>query len=274
MSLATWRRVPRALRSRAPFDPYDLERRDPAVIEAILPLFERLNRHYLRLKVSGLERIGARPALYVGNHNGGVMGPDLSCTLGTLWRALGPEYPLYAMAHDFAMRTLVPLGRAIQLVGAMRADPRSAAAAFDRGASVLAYPGGDLDAFRHFRDRDRVVFGERTGFVRVAQQAGVPIVPIVAHGAHRSAMILNDGAVIAEILGLPRRLRLQRLPIALGLPWGVGAGPLPYLPLPFSIRLRVLPPVEAPAEADPGELRDRVVSVMQSALTEMAGGRT
>jgi 1-acyl-sn-glycerol-3-phosphate acyltransferase len=273
MSLTAWGRVPRALGSRAPFDPYDLAQRDPAVVAAFLAVFERINRHYLRLRVEGVGHISARPALYVGNHNGGVMGPDLACTLATLWRALGPEYPLYAMAHDFAMRTLRPLGRAIQLVGAMRADPASAAAAFERGASVLAYPGGDLDAFRHFRDRNRVVFGERTGFIRVAQRAGVPIVPIVAHGAHRSAVIVNDGAFIAELFDLPRRLRLQRLPIAFGLPWGVGAGPLPYLPLPFAVKLRVLPAIEAPPEADPKALRDLVVTTMQRAMDEMAGAR-
>jgi len=254
-----------------PFDPHDLDQRDPSVVSAFLAVFQRVNRHYLRLKVDGLQHISSRPALYVGNHNGGIMGPDLPCTLATLWNGLGPEYPLYAMAHDFAMRTLQPLGRAIQLVGAMRADPHSAAAAFDRGASVLAYPGGDLDAFRHFRDRNRVVFGDRIGFIRVAQRAGVPIVPIVAQGAHRSSVIVNDGAFIAELFGLKRRLRILRVPIAVGLPWGVGAGPLPYLPLPFAIKLRVLPAIAAPPEADAAVLRDVVVAAMQRAMDEMAG---
>ncbi len=51
MSLEVWGRVPRALRSRAPFDPYDLDQRDPAVVSAFLSVFERLNRHYLRNRI-------------------------------------------------------------------------------------------------------------------------------------------------------------------------------------------------------------------------------
>ena len=107
------------------------------------------------------------------------------------------------------------------------------------GASVLVYPGGDLDAYRHTRRRDQVVFGPRTGFVRVAQTTGVPIVPIVAHGAHRSAYIFTEGHALARWLGLKRWGRLERFPLALALPWILAPGPwLPYLPLPFSIRLR------------------------------------
>lgn len=267
------RRLRHAVLSREPFDPHTLERRDAALVAQLLPGFELLNRYYLRLEVSGSEHIQRLPTLYVGNHSGGVMGPDLSCTLATLWRQLGADYPLYMMAHDFAMRTIVPVGRAIQALGAMRAHPESAALAFAKGASVLVYPGGELDAFRSFRDRNRVVFGPRVGFVRVAQAAGVPIVPVVAHGAHRSALILDDGARIVDWLGLTERLRLQRFPIALALPWGLGLGPLPYLPLPFSIRLRFLPPMPAdparPAEA----IRDAIVEQMQAALDQLSNER-
>ena len=190
--------------------------------------------------------------LYVANHNGGIAGPDLACTLGTLWEARGPEAPLYALAHDFVMRQFQQVGAVIQRFGALRAKPENALSALRAGAQVLVYPGGDLDAYRHTRRRDEVVLGTRTGFVRVAQAAGVPIVPIVAHGAHRSAYIFTEGEAIARRLALKRWARLERFPIALALPWGVALGPwLPYLPLPFPVRLRALPPIEAPADVDP-----------------------
>lgn len=257
--------------STAPFDPDALDARDPEVVAAVLPRFERLNRLWLRLRVDGREHLRADPTLYVGNHNGGIAGPDLSCTLGTLWRALGPEAPLYALAHDFAMRSLPRVGRLVQALGAIRATPENAHRALASGGSVLVYPGGDLDAFRHFRDRDRVVFGPRTGFVRVAQRAGVPIVPIVAHGAHRSAIIFHEGEALARLLGVDRSLRTPRFPLALSLPWIVGAGPwVPYFPLPFPIRLRILPAMIAPPGADPASIRDAVVDAMQTAMNEMA----
>lgn len=253
------------------FDPDRLDGRDPELIARLLTGLRRLNRDYLRLTVQGLEHVGHEPVLYVGNHNGGIMGPDLSCTLGTLWDARGPEAGLYALAHDFAMKQLKPLGAMLQKIGAIRAHPLNARRALASGAQVLVYPGGDLDAYRHSSRRDEVVLGERNGFVRLAQEMGVPIVPIVAHGAHRSAYIFSEGKRIARWSGLERWGRVKRFPLALALPWGFAPSPwLPYLPLPFSIRLRVLAPIAVPTGADPSEVREHVQRSMQSALTELA----
>ncbi|MFZ6182806.1 lysophospholipid acyltransferase family protein [Nannocystis pusilla] len=258
-------------RTAPPPDPDRLDARDAGLIAAILPLVAGFNRHYLRLRVDGVEHLRRGPVLYVGNHNGGIAGPDLACTLGCLWNALGPESPLYALAHDFAMRHVRPVGAALQRFGAVRATPQNALRILRAGGQVLVYPGGDLEAYRHSRRRDEIVLGSRTGFVRVAQAAGVPIVPIVAHGAHSSAYIFSEGSAIARAIGLKRWARLERFPLALALPWGFAPGPwIPYLPLPFSVRLRVLPPIPAPSEADPATLREQVRSRMQGALDELA----
>ncbi len=246
--------------------------RDPALIAKVLPLMQRVNQHYLRLVAEGFEHVPqTEPVLYVGNHNGGIAGPDLCATLASLWEARGPQAPLHMLAHDFAMRHLPPLGGALSRLGAIRAHPENAAAALQSGSQVLVYPGGDLDAYRLGRRRDEVILGQRTGFVRVAQAAGVPIVPIVAHGAHRSAYIFSEGKRIARALRMRRWARLERFPLALALPWGLALGPwLPYLPLPFQVRLRVLPPIDAPRGADPHAIREQVRSAMQDALRELA----
>ncbi|HUQ01649.1 MAG TPA: lysophospholipid acyltransferase family protein [Kofleriaceae bacterium] len=253
------------------FDPDALDRRDVRLIRALLPLFELYARRYVRLRVDGLEHVPSTPAIFAANHNGGIAGPDLPCTLSTLWRARGADAPLYALAHDFAMRQLTPLGRVLQRLGAVRASPENARRVLDAGGQVLVYPGGDLDAYRHSRDRDRVMLGERTGFVRIAQDARAPIIPVVAYGAHRSAWILSDGRGLARALHLPRWGRLARFPIAIALPWGVGLGPwTPYLPLPFPIRLRILPPIAPAAADDPTVVLEVVRSRMQAALDGMA----
>ena len=256
------------------FDPDRLDARDEDAIRGVLPIVRAVNARYLKLRVEGLEHVAGvarEPALFVSNHNGGMTGPDMLCTMGTLWDALGPSEPLYALAHDFAMRHMTPFGRLIQRFGAIRAHPENAARALASGAKVLVYPGGDLEAYRHFRRRHEIVLGDRTGFVRVAQRAGVPIVPIVAHGAHRSAVIVHDGEGIARLFDLHRRARLKRFPIALALPWGVALGPwAPYLPLPFPIRLRVLAPMRFDGSEDPVGARERVREAMQDALGEMA----
>lgn len=255
----------------SPFDADRLDGRDPALIASVLPFVARSNERYLRLRAEGFEKLERGPVLYVANHSGGIAGPDVSCTLGSLWGARGPEAPLYALAHDFAMRHVPRFGAVIQRFGAIRANPANAIRALRSGAQVLVYPGGDLDAYRHTARRDEVVLGARSGFVRIAQAARVPIVPIVAHGSHRSAYIFSEGAEIARLLRLKRWARLERFPLALALPWGLAVGPwVPYLPLPFPIQLRVLPPIPAPEGADPESIRVRVQAEMQSALGDLA----
>lgn len=269
--LALLEAIREAARARGPVDTDRLDARDPELIARVLPLMRSANRHYLRLRREGFESLPEGPVLYVGNHSGGIAGPDLCCTLGTLWEKRGPEAPFYALAHDFAMRQLKPFGAFVQRFGAIRASPDNARRALESGAQVLVYPGGEIDANRHSRRRDEVILGKRTGFVRVAQAARVPIVPIVAHGAHRSAYVFSEGETIVRLLALKRWARVERFPLAFALPWGLAFGPwLPYLPLPFPIQLRVLPPIEAPPGEAPEAIRDHVQAAMQSALTDMA----
>jgi 1-acyl-sn-glycerol-3-phosphate acyltransferase len=169
------------------------------------------------------------------------------------------------------MRHVTALGRLVQRFGAVRASPSNAARILARGASLLVYPGGVLEAYRHARRRDEIVLGDRSGFVRTAARTGAPIVPIVAHGAHRSVYVFHEGEGVARALGLPRWARVERFPLALALPWGIAPGPwLPYLPLPFPIRLRVLPPEHVGANEDPAAARERIRGRMQSALEAMA----
>jgi 1-acyl-sn-glycerol-3-phosphate acyltransferase len=251
-----------------------LRDRAPEVIAAVMPLARALCARYFRLKVEGLEHLPAGPALLVGNHNNGLAGPDIACTLSSLWDALGPEAPIYALAHDFAMRHVAAFGAVLGRFGALPATRANARHALDAGARVLVYPGGDLEAYRHFRRRDEIILGPRTGFITLAQEADVPIVPVVAQGAHRSAIVFHEGEGIARRLGLKRWARLERFPLALALPWGLAAGPwLPWLPLPFPIRLRFLAPVRIAPGDDPAAARERVRATMQSALDDMARRR-
>ncbi|MGZ3477913.1 MAG: 1-acyl-sn-glycerol-3-phosphate acyltransferase [Polyangiales bacterium] len=245
-----------------------LDGRDPRLIARVLPFVRVFNRHYVRLRVHGREHLPSSPSLFVGNHNGGMAGPDLACTLGTLWEH--HPRPLYALAHDFAMRQLTPFGAILRKFGAIRASHEHAMRAFESGASVLVYPGGDLDAYRHTGRRDEIVFGTRSGFVRLARAVGARVVPIVAHGAHRSAFVFHEGESIARAMRMPGWARLERFPLAFALPWGIAAGPwLPWMPLPFAITLQILPPIDV-SEGTLDDARERVRTAMQTALTELA----
>jgi len=122
-----------------------------------------------------------------------------------------------------------------------------------------------------------VVFGQRRGFIRLALRAGVPIVPVVSVGAHEAFHVLTDGVELARRLQLKRLFRLEALPIALGLPFGLIIGPTGYLPLPVRMKIRVLPEMRWPALGEDaadddevvGRCRDEVVATMQQAMDEL-----
>jgi 1-acyl-sn-glycerol-3-phosphate acyltransferase len=254
-----------------PYDADALDRRDARLIARVQPSIEAVARRYFALRSEGEAHVGRAPAVFVANHNGGIMGPDLFCTLPVLWRVLTPKSPLYALAHDFAMRQFSPLGRLLQRFGAVRACRANAERVLANGGQVLVYPGGDLEAYRTTRRMNEVVILPRTGFVEVARKMNVPIIPIVTQGAHRSAYIFAEGQRIARLLGMSNWARLERFPLALALPWGLAPGPwLPYLPLPFPIRLRILPPVRV-GPGEPGmDAALRVQRCMQTALDELS----
>jgi 1-acyl-sn-glycerol-3-phosphate acyltransferase len=253
------------------YDPDTFDRRDARLIARVQPSLEAFAKRYFALQLEGEAHVSRSAAIFVANHNGGIMGPDLFCTLPVLWRMLGAESPLYALAHDFAMRQLSPLGDLLQRFGAVRACRKNAERVLAAGGQVLVYPGGDLEAYRTSRRMNEVVILPRTGFVEVARKMNVPIVPIVTQGAHRSAYIFCEGHRIARTLGMRRWARLERFPIALALPWGLALGPwLPYLPLPFPIRLRVLPPITVGDGEPVGDAALRVQRSMQSVLDELS----
>ena len=40
------------------------------------------------------------------------------------------------------------------------------------GANVLVYPGGDVEALRPWKDRNKIVFDGRKGFLKLATRSG------------------------------------------------------------------------------------------------------
>jgi 1-acyl-sn-glycerol-3-phosphate acyltransferase len=127
----------------APFDTNDLDARDPQLIARVLPFVRWYLRRYVRLQVTGSELLQPGAALVVGNHNGGICGPDLLATLGVLWTSLGPETAVHALAHDFAMQQLTPLGRLLQCRPMSRTPARPLARA---GRAPLTNLAHDLNA--------------------------------------------------------------------------------------------------------------------------------
>ena len=216
------------------------------------------------------------PVLIVGNHTGGVSSPEVLISQLAFSAYLGVERLHYQLAHRMVLNS--PAGSLLRSFGTVEADPANAELALDAGAMVTVFPGGDYEVFRPSWESAKVDFGGRKGWIRLALEKDVPIVPVVSLGGQETALFLSRGERLAKLLRLDKTLRLKVLPISLALPWGLNVGDmLGHVPLPAKIRVRVLDPVhlreELGEEPDLDEVYAHVLGRMQAALDHMARDR-
>jgi 1-acyl-sn-glycerol-3-phosphate acyltransferase len=141
----------------------------------------------------------------------------------------------------------------------------------ESGAALLVYPGGDYEDFRPSWQRHVVDFGGRKGFVRLARDTGVPIVPVAAVGGQETALFLGRGEWLAKLLMIDKMLRAKVLPITLGLPWGLNIGVFGHIPLPAKIVIEAHEPLEV--DGDDQAVYDKVLGSLQAGVHRLAAER-
>jgi 1-acyl-sn-glycerol-3-phosphate acyltransferase len=254
--------------------PADTSERDPAYIREMLPKLWLAASLYFRAEVKGLENIPDEAVLFVGNHSGGASAPDSSIfQLAYMTYFTVEGRPLFSLGHQIV--TGAPLvGRLMRKFGVVTAGFDAAVKILKDDNSILVYPGGDVDALRPWTDRNKITFDGRQGFLKLAHQAGVKIVPVVATGGHDTFLVLNDGRKAAKTFGFDKMLRVKTLPMTLSIPWGFLPGGLPFVPFPAKIRIQVLEPIDLRErfgdDPDWDEAYDYVSSYMQVGLAELA----
>ncbi|MBD2777880.1 lysophospholipid acyltransferase family protein [Iningainema tapete] len=226
-----------------------LPQRDPEFIQLMMPIWEWFYHYYFRVKTDGWHHIPKEgKVLLVGSHNGGMACPDLHMMVYDWYRRFGTKRLVYGLMHPYVWKISPMLAYLAEKAGAIPAHPKMASAAFDMGASVLVYPGGQYDMFRPHDQRYKIQFAGNKGFVKLALKEEVPIIPVISVGAHDTLIILTDCYDLMKQLnqwGLPWLYNLDPgvFPIYLGLPWGLSIGSLPNIPLPVQIHTRVCAPI-------------------------------
>ena len=261
------RRIPRA----------DLDERDPDFIRERLPLLWLFASIWFRGEVRGLGNIPEQgPVLLVGNHSGGNLTPDTHIFTLAFNTYFGVERGFFQLAHNLVLS--MPALAQLRKFGTVAASPSNARKALQAGAALLVYPGGDYEVHRPSWQRNRVDFGRRKGFIRLALEQDVPIVPVVSIGGQETALFLSRGERLARLLALDKLFRLKVLPISFAVPWGLNIGDmLGHIPLPAKITIETLPAInlreEFGADPDIDEVYDHLIRLMQETLDALAAER-
>jgi 1-acyl-sn-glycerol-3-phosphate acyltransferase len=250
--------------------------RDTEFLEWLLPLMDLFAR-YFDAEVRNLEKVPAEGAvLLVGNHSGGVLVPDTSALISAWYREFGLSRRLMGLAFDAAF-AIPGFERLMRQIGQIPASHENAVETLERGDALLVYPGGAHETFRPWSQRNRIDFSGHKGFVRLALRTGVPVVPVVGHGAHESIVVLARGESVAERIGLTR-LRLRVAPLVWQLPWGLSLPLTPGIPLPTKITVQICDALDWSSHGPEGAQRpevvdrcyDEITTVMQETLTGLA----
>ena len=252
---------------------------DPEYIRTTLPTLRLFSDVYHRAEVRGLNNIPEDgPVLLVGNHSGGTLISDTFVFAQAFYDHFGPLRRFHQLAHDLVFQ-LPGIRASLSRFGTVPASPDNMRRALERDAALLVYPGGDHETYRPSWESAEIDFDGRTGFVRLAIEHGVPIVPVVAIGGQETALFLGRGRRFARLLRLDSLLRLKVLPAQVGPPFGVTVLDLPgRIPLPAKITIRVLPKIDlkrrSGADPDIEAAYKLVTGKMQKALRDLDAERS
>ncbi len=268
LSFSAWPTLWRHL-SLATYDP-DTFGLDPVIAEMTWNVLNGLYYDYFRVEVEGIENVPAEGgAVLVANHGGGAIPYDgAMLALAVMNEAETPRRVRVIGTEIFNMLPFI--SHLYRKVGAAYATRDDARELLRRGHLLGVFPEGERGFMKPVWEAYRVGRLGRGGFADLAQDAGVPIVPVAIIGSeevHPSVMVSKRLAQLVRLF-FPEQ-RVEEIAIALN-----------PIPLPIRWKIRFLPPVEASGEGEPIdglEQLERVEDVrrsIQAALDDMLASRT
>ncbi len=205
------------------FDPYGFNpERAAGMMAPVLALY----RYYFRVETHDIDRVPPGPVLLICNHAGQLPFDGAMLTLAMLLEADPPR--IVRGMGEYWIPQLPFVGTLATRGGMMVGTPENCRAMLQDGECVMVFPEGARGINKPYSRRYRLErFG--LGFMRLALECNVPIVPVAVIGSEEQ----NPG--LANFEGLGQALGMPSLPITVGFPW---LGPLGLLPLPVKYHLR------------------------------------
>lgn len=264
----------------------------PLLVRIANRLLWPLVRVLFRPRLEGVQNLPKDcPYLLVANHSAGAGIAEIMCIIALYLRHVGPTRPLaiFALPQGFSVH---PLSLLLKSIGAIPSTYEAARKTLKMNVPILVFPGGDHETLRPVWKANQVDFGGRTGFLKIARESGVPIVPLGIRGAHYTCPIFMRSESLAWILLAPRMLGLKRWGISLtgvigaaailalaplSLEWRVLliwvwlGSPLVFMPIiPWSIRLNIGQPLK-PHDLFGNESEHELHGALQRVQREVEG---
>jgi 1-acyl-sn-glycerol-3-phosphate acyltransferase len=237
---------------------------DLPFVQALEPVFNWLYTDYWRVQTVGVGHIpSAGRALIVANHSG-TLPFDGSMVNIAVRKTHGQGRFVRFLVEDFVFHSPF-MGVVMNRLGGVRACPENANRLLAREDVVAVFPEGVKGLGKLYEERYQLARFGRGGFVRVAAEMQVPVIPCAIVGAEEIYPILWKSDVLAKSFNVPY------LPITPTFPW---LGALGLIPLPSQWVIAFGPPIHVPSAivSDPLKIHKwslDIRAVIQQMVKEM-----
>ena len=193
---------------------------DPQYLKKWIGIGAWIYRNYFRCVTTGVHHIPDGRCLVIANHSGQLPFDGMMISMAAFLEREPPRF-LRSMVERFVPATpfVSPfLARCGQILG----TPENCRRLLEKEEAIMVFPEGVRGLNKSFRDRYRLQrFGQ--GFMRLAIEMEVPIIPTVVIGAEEQAPAIYQSKGLGELLGIPS------LPVTLS----------PLGPLPMPVRYHI-----------------------------------
>ena len=268
LGFSTWPTLWRHI-TLATYDP-DAFGLDPVIAEMAWHVLNGLYYDYFRVEVDGIEHVPMDGgAVLVANHGGAALPYDgAMLSLSVMNEASIPRRVRVIGTEIFNMLPFV--SHLYRKVGAAYAARDDARELLRRGHLLGVFPEGEHGFMKPVWEAYRVGRLGRGGFADLAEEAGVPIVPVAIVGSeevHPAVMVSKRLAQLVRLI-FPEQ-RVEEIAVALN-----------PIPLPIRWRIRFLPPLEPCGPDRPIDTLERLERAedvrrsIQHALDDILAART
>ena len=188
----------------------------PTIVKILSKVFAPLIHLFFRPQFINSDRLPKNePYLLVANHSGGMALAEIFSFIVCYLDIFGAKRSLSALVHPFGF-FFPPINFLIRNIGVVPSSYFHAYESLKKGVPLLVFPGGDYEACRPIWQHELVDFNGRKGFLKIARQANVPIVPMGIQGSHVTVPILwRSDFLLPKILILPVVFGIKRFPLTL-----------------------------------------------------------